>query len=70
MAYYNNIPNLYPSAVPYGNNQMNNGITWVQGEQAAKAYPVAVENVSPSGADAPAPAINVQNANLTVVRTA
>ena len=42
MAYYNNIPNLYPSAVPYGNNnQMNNGITWVQGEQAAKAYPVA-----------------------------
>ena len=41
MAYYNNIPNLYPSAVPYGNNQINNGITWVQGEQAANAYPVA-----------------------------
>lgn len=33
-------------------------------------FSVAVENVSPSGADAPAPAINVQNANLTVVRTA
>ncbi|MBO7735581.1 MAG: hypothetical protein J6S67_23650 [Methanobrevibacter sp.] len=33
-------------------------------------FSVAVENVSPSGADTPAPAINVQNANLTVVRTA
>lgn len=33
-------------------------------------FSLAVENVSPAGADAPAPAINVQNANLVVTRTA
>lgn len=33
-------------------------------------FSVSVENVSPSGAATPAPAINVQNANLVVTRTA
>ena len=46
MAYYNNIPQYYQSAMPYGmptQNQMqaNNGIIWAQGEQNAKSYPVA-----------------------------
>lgn len=41
MAYNNYFPQYYPSAAPFGNNQQNSGITWVQGEQAAKSYPVA-----------------------------
>lgn len=41
MAYNNNIPQYYPSATPYSYQTQNNGITWVQGEQAAKSYPVA-----------------------------
>lgn len=40
MAYNNYFPQYYPMAVP-GDNRQNNGITWVQGEQAAKSYPVA-----------------------------
>ena len=42
MAYNNYFPQYIPSAVPYGQQPQNqNGITWVQGEQAAKSYPVA-----------------------------
>ena len=40
MAYNNYFPQYYPMAVP-GDNRQNNGIIWVQGEQAAKSYPVA-----------------------------
>jgi len=42
MAYNNYFPQYIPSAAPYGQQPQNqNGITWVQGEQAAKSYPVA-----------------------------
>ena len=46
MAYNNYFPQYYPSAQPQINmqpqlqTQQNNGITWVQGENAAKSYPV------------------------------
>jgi hypothetical protein len=55
MAYNNYFPQYYPSAVPMMQPQMpvnapqmpqnapqsnSNGITWVQGESAAKSYPV------------------------------
>lgn len=39
---YNNYFNPYYSQMPYQAQQtQNNGITWVQGENAAKSYPVA-----------------------------
>lgn len=54
MAYNNYIPQFYPFMAPQpqmptqpqqmpqnGAGGSNNGITWVQGEAAAKAYPVA-----------------------------
>lgn len=46
MAYNNYFPQYYPSVQPQMNmqpqlqTQQNNGITWVQGENAAKSYPV------------------------------
>ena len=49
MAFYNNYPQYYQPQQPYmpqqvmpqNNQQQNNGITWVQGENSAKSYPVA-----------------------------
>lgn len=43
MAYNPYQPQFYPTAQPmqYPVQQNNNGIIWVQGENAAKAYPVA-----------------------------
>ena len=46
MAYNNYFPQFYPSAQPQYVPQVqtpqphNNGITWVQGENSAKSYPV------------------------------
>lgn len=40
MAYYNNYPQYYQPQTQYM-QQQNNGITWVQGENSAKSYPVA-----------------------------
>lgn len=47
MAYNNYYPQFYPSAQPQfvpqmqpTNTQNNSGITWVQGENSAKSYPV------------------------------
>lgn len=48
MAYNNYIPQYYQPTPPYpqmgmsqGATSQNSGITWVQGENAAKSYPVA-----------------------------
>ena len=43
MAYNNYYPQFYPSAQPQfvpAQQQNNSGITWVQGENSAKSYPV------------------------------
>lgn len=50
MAYFNGFPATYQQMYPYAapqvqqNTQQQNGVTWVQGEAAAKSYLVAPGN--------------------------